>query len=79
MPSPGRSLPPGHPPSAEARSFPHTFYTETQRPGLRDRLRQVLHSFDVTGIKLADHHGVSGHFVRFEAREHRAGQAVQGR
>ena len=39
----------------------------------------VLHSFDAAGVKLADHHSVARHFVRFEAREHRAGRAVQGR
>ena len=39
----------------------------------------VLHSFDAAGVRLADHHRVSRQFVRFEARERRAGRAVQGR
>ncbi len=39
----------------------------------------TLHSFDTAGVKLADHHSVSRHFVRFEAREQRAGRGVQGR
>ncbi|AWN22386.1 nitric oxide synthase [Deinococcus irradiatisoli] len=39
----------------------------------------TLHSFDAAGVKLADHHSVSRHFVRFEARERQSGRAVQGR
>ncbi|WP_161881550.1 nitric oxide synthase oxygenase [Deinococcus alpinitundrae] len=39
----------------------------------------VLHSFDAAGVKLADHHSVSRHFVRFEQKEARANRAVQGR
>ena len=38
----------------------------------------VLHSFDAAGVKLADHHTVTAHHVRFEEREARAGRAVRG-
>ena len=39
----------------------------------------VLHSFDAAGVKLADHHSVTAHHVRFEEREARAGREVRGR
>ncbi|MFC4456391.1 nitric oxide synthase oxygenase [Deinococcus sonorensis] len=39
----------------------------------------VLHSFDAAGVRLADHHGVTRQFVRFEQQEERAGRAVYGR
>nr|WP_246351576.1 nitric oxide synthase oxygenase [Deinobacterium chartae] len=39
----------------------------------------VLHSFDAAGVKISDHHTVSEHFVRFEAREAREGREVKGR
>lgn len=58
--------------------------TRRERSLWRDRAllelnMAVLHSFDAAGVKLADHHSVSRHFVRFEARKCRAGRAVQGR
>lgn len=39
----------------------------------------VLHSFDGAGVKIDDHHTVTRRFVRFEAREGRAGRKVYGR
>ncbi|WP_407539374.1 nitric oxide synthase oxygenase [Deinococcus radiomollis] len=39
----------------------------------------VLHSFDAAGVKIDDHHTVTRRFVRFEAREGRAGRKVYGR
>ena len=39
----------------------------------------VLHSFDRAGVKLADHHAVTAHHVRFEEREARAGREVRGK
>ena len=39
----------------------------------------VLHSFDAAGVKLADHHTVTAHHVRFEEREARAGREVRGK
>ncbi|WP_084474196.1 nitric oxide synthase oxygenase [Deinococcus pimensis] len=39
----------------------------------------VLHSFDAAGVRVADHHSVTRHFVRFEERERRAGREVHGR
>ncbi|WP_092264469.1 nitric oxide synthase oxygenase [Deinococcus reticulitermitis] len=38
----------------------------------------VLHSFDAAGVKIADHHSVTRHHLRFEEREARAGRAVRG-
>ena len=39
----------------------------------------VLYSFDAAGVKIDDHHTVTRRFVRFEAREGRAGRNVYGR
>ena len=39
----------------------------------------VLYSFDAAGVKIDDHHTVTRRFVRFEAREGRAGRKVYGR
>jgi nitric-oxide synthase, bacterial len=39
----------------------------------------VLSSFDAAGVRLSDHHTVTRHFVRFEARERALGRAVYGR
>lgn len=39
----------------------------------------VLHSFDKAGVKIADHHTVSAHHLRFEEREARAGREVRGK
>ena len=39
----------------------------------------VLHSCDRAGVKLADHHAVTAHHVRFEEREARAGREVRGK
>jgi nitric-oxide synthase len=58
--------------------------TSSERTLWRDRALlelnvAVLHSFDAAGVKIDDHHTVSRRFVRFEARETRAGRVVYGR
>ncbi|GGK21504.1 hypothetical protein GCM10008955_13710 [Deinococcus malanensis] len=39
----------------------------------------VLHSFDQAGVRIADHHAVTGQFERFADQEARAGRRVRGR
>lgn len=58
--------------------------TSRERTLWRDRAlvelnAAVLFSFDRAGAKIADHHSVTRHFVRFEERERAAGREVAGR
>jgi nitric-oxide synthase len=53
--------------------------THDDRTLWRDRAlvelnRAVVHSFDVAGVTLADHHSEARHFMRFAEREQRAGR-----
>ena len=58
--------------------------TSSERTLWRDRALvelnvAVLTSFDAAGVRLSDHHTVTRHFVRFEARERALGRPVHGR